>query len=227
MVQLLKSLLRPICGKPRMVDGHEPEGNPSRELKVVKQGPVQELPWKPQRAEWQIMTTLAVSSLLVALDATILVPVLPVRALSLSTVGKTKTDVVETLAIDLDGTATDAFWAGTSYLLTHAVLQPFIAALSDIFGRRELLVPSIVFFLVGSIVCAVAHSFTALLAGRVVQGVGGAGIITLAQVIYADIVPLRQRPKYFSLVLGAWAAGSVLGPFIGGCFVQKVTWRWW
>lgn len=164
--------------------------------------------WKPSRSELLVMITLGVSSLVVALDATILVSVLP------------------TLAIELNGTAAEAFWTGTSYLLTHAVLQPFLAAVSDIFGRREVLVLSIIFFAVGSLVCATAHNFTALLIGRVIQGIGGGGIIALSQVIFADIVPLRQRPKYFAIVLGAWAIGSVLGPLIGGAFVQRSTWRW-
>lgn len=65
-----------------------------------------------------------------------------------------------------------------------------------------------------------------MLIGRVLQGVGGAGIITLTQVIFADLVPLRQRPKYIAMVLGAWALGSVIGPLVGGAFVQKATWRW-
>ena len=130
------------------------------------------------------------------------------------------------MAISLGGSANDAFWAGTSFLLTSAVVQPFIAALSDIFGRRELLVPSLVLFIISSIVCACANSFTTLLVGRVIQGIGGGGIITLAQIIYGDIVPLRQPPRYFALVLGAWAVGTLLGPIIGGAFVQESTWRW-
>lgn len=120
--------------------------------------------WKPRRQEWMVMITLAIISLMVALDATILVPVLP------------------TLAVDLHGTANEALWTGTSYLLTSAVFQPFIAALSDIFGRRELLFPSLLLFTAGTAICCVAHDFTVMLAGRCVQGVGGGGIITLSQV---------------------------------------------
>ncbi|KAK3319782.1 major facilitator superfamily domain-containing protein [Cercophora scortea] len=155
------------------------------------------------------MGTLAVISLMVALDATILVSVLP------------------TLAEDFGGTTTDAFWAGTSYLLTCAVCQPFIAALSDIFGRKEMLIISVLFFTLGTVLCApIAKTFAVFFAGRSVQGIGGGGIITMGQVIFADIVPLRQRPKYFSFVLGAWALGSVLGPLIGGLFVEHVFWSW-
>ncbi|KAK0721243.1 major facilitator superfamily domain-containing protein [Apiosordaria backusii] len=171
--------------------------------------PKEELDWKPGKQEYAVMITLAIISLMVALDATILVSVLP------------------TLAIDLGGSATDAFWAGTSYLLSCAVCQPFIAALSDIFGRKEMLIFSVLFFTLGTVLCApIAKNFTVFFAGRSVQGIGGGGIITMGQVIFADIVPLRQRPKYFSLVLAAWALGSVLGPLIGGLFVEKAFWSW-
>lgn len=133
----------------------------------------------------------------------------------------------QTLALDLGGTATDAFWAGTSYLLSCAVCQPFIAALSDIFGRKEMLLASVLFFTLGTVLCApVAKDFTVFFVGRSIQGIGGGGIITMGQVIFADIVPLRQRPKYFSIVLAAWALGSVLGPLIGGLFVEHVIWAW-
>lgn len=134
--------------------------------------------------------------------------------------------MLPTLAIDLKGTAAEAFWTGTSYLLAHAVLQPFIASLSEVFGRRELLIPSILFFAGGSITCGLAYNFPVMLTGRVLQGFGGAGIITLSQLVYADLVPLRLRPKYFTMVLGAWALGSLLGPLVGGLFVERATWHW-
>ena len=136
------------------------------------------------------MFTIAFISLVVALDATILVSVLP------------------TLAIDLHGYAEEAFWAGTSYLLSSAVFQPFIADLSEIFGRRQLIQASLLFFSAGSIICARAGNFRVLLAGRCLKGIGGGGIITMGQVVFADIVPLRQRAKWFALVLVAWALGK-------------------
>jgi MFS family permease len=69
---------------------------------------------------------------------------------------------------------------------------------------------SVLFFSAGSLLCALANDFTVLFVGRSIQGIGGGGIITLGQVIFSDIVPLRQRPKYFSFVLGAWAIGMIL-----------------
>jgi MFS family permease len=133
---------------------------------------------------------------------------------------------LQSLAHDLHGTFADAFWAGTAYLLASAVFQPFIAAVSEVLGPRELLFLSLVLFTAGSTICGIAHNFTVLLAGRSVQGIGGGGIITLVQSIFAGMIPLRQRPKWFSLVLAAWALGTVSGPLIGGVFVQKSSFRW-
>lgn len=65
-----------------------------------------------------------------------------------------------------------------------------------------------------------------LLAGRVIQGIGGGGLICLAQIVFADIVPLRQRPRFFALILVAWALGLLMGPIVGGAFTQDVSWRW-
>jgi MFS family permease len=130
------------------------------------------------------------------------------------------------IARKLNGTSAEAFWAGTSYLLTSAIFQPVIASISQTFGRQQLLVLSLLFFTVGTVLCSVSKDFTMLLTGRSIQGVGGGGIITLTQVIFCDIVPLRQRPKYFPLVLGSWSVGSILGPLIGGVLTEKASWRW-
>jgi MFS family permease len=74
--------------------------------------------------------------------------------------------------------------------------------------------------------CGTAPSFPVLLAGRAIKGIGGGGMMVLAQIIFADVVPLRFRPRYFTIVLGSWALGIMLGPILGGVFAEKVTWRW-
>jgi MFS family permease len=136
------------------------------------------------------------------------------------------TDEDQTLAHDLHGTFATAFWTGTAFLLASAVFQPSIAAISDVFGRRPLLFLCLALFTAGSIICGAAHHFAVLLLGRSIQGIGGGGIITLVQILFADIVPLRQRPRWFSLVLAAWALGTAAGPLLGGMFVQKASFRW-
>lgn len=98
--------------------------------------------------------------------------------------------------------------------------------MSEVLGPRELLFLSLLLSTAGTTICGTAHNFTVLLAGRSVQGIGGGGIITLVQFVFAGVVPLRQRPKWFSLILAAWALGTVTGPLVGGVFVQMASFRW-
>ena len=104
------------------------------------------------------------------------------------------------MVTDLKATSTEGFWIGTSYLLSCASPMPFIAALSDIFGRPICLLSSLALFTIGSVLCSVAHTIKLLLIGRVVQGIGGGGIVILCLVITTDIVPLRYRPKYIGIM---------------------------
>lgn len=83
-----------------------------------------------------------------------------------------------------------------------------------------------VFFTAGAIVAGVANNFTVILVGRSIQGIGGGGIISLTEIIVTDIVPLRERGKYFGFLSMMWAVGSVSGPIVGGAFAQEASWRW-
>ncbi|KAJ5708544.1 hypothetical protein N7488_008345 [Penicillium malachiteum] len=155
-----------------------------------------------------VFFTLAVLTLMAALDGTSLSVALP------------------TISEDLHGTAIEAFWSGTSFLLSSTVFQPSFASLSNIFGRRPMVLVAILFFCVGAIVCAVAKNFTYMLVGRSIQGVGGGGVIALSEIIITDLVPLRHRGKYFGIMSAMWSLGSVTGPILGGGFAENVTWRW-
>ncbi|KAI9875141.1 MAG: hypothetical protein M1830_008826 [Pleopsidium flavum] len=152
--------------------------------------------------------TLAIITMMVALDATSLSVALPI------------------IALKLRGSAIEAFWSGTSFLLSSTILQPNFASFSHIFGRKPMVLISLVFFLVGAIIGAVAKNFTHMLVGRTIQGIGGGGIITLTEIIVTDLVPLRLRGKWFGLISATWALGTVSGPIIGGAFAQKASWRW-
>ena len=105
-----------------------------------------------------------------------------------------------------------------------SVFQPTFASLSNIFGRKPIILTTIAFFLVGAIIAGVSKNFTMMLVGRSIQGIGGGGIIALTEVIVTDLVPLRQRGAYFGIMSGMWSLGSVLGPIVGGGFSQNVTW---
>lgn len=124
----------------------------------------------------------------------------------------------------LHGTGIEAFWTGTSFLLTATVFQPSFASLSHVFGRKPLLLIALTFFTVGAIAGAVSNDFTALLTSRVIQGIGGGGIAALTGVIITDMVPLKERGKWLGLVTMMWAIGSVIGPVIGGVLAEKASW---
>jgi MFS family permease len=98
--------------------------------------------------------------------------------------------------------------------------------LSGVFGRRPILVFSLVVFAAGSIACAVAQDFTVMIAGRTIQGLGGGGVLGLTTVLITDLVPLRQRGRFYALVSVVWAIGSTTGPIIGGACAESGQWRW-
>ncbi|KAK8859924.1 major facilitator superfamily transporter [Apiospora arundinis] len=166
------------------------------------------LDWKPSTQQLLIIITLAVTCLLVALDASVIVTAL--------------SDIV----VDLKGDTTQGFWVGTSYLLVNAVSMPILASFSDIFGRPLCLEFSLVMFTLGTALCCAAQGMGVLLVGRCIQGVGGGGIQVLSSVVLTDFVPLRHRPKWYGVVLAAWALGTCIGPIIGGAVAQNTTWRW-
>ena len=153
-------------------------------------------------------SALAALSLVIALDGTSISVALPV------------------IADELNGTALEAFWSGTSFLLACTVFQPVYAAFSNIFGRKALTLSAVGVFLTGTIVCAVSHDMMLMLVGRTIQGAGGSGIIALNNVLITDLVPLRQRGNWVGILGAVWALGSVSGPIVGGAFADPKLWRW-
>ena len=110
--------------------------------------------------------------------------------------------------------------------MTSTVFQPVAGSFSHIFGRKPVVLVSMVFFGVGAIVAAVAKNFTTILAGRSLQGIGGGGIIVLTEIVVTDMVPMRVRGKWFSFISSMWSLGTVAGPLLGGGFAQNVSWTW-
>jgi MFS family permease len=121
------------------------------------------------------------------------------------------------LILAIHGSTTQAFWVGTAYLLASAVTMHYNAALSNIFGRATCYLASLASFTMGAIICSLSHDLTLMLVGRVIQGVGGGGILILTLIIYTDIVPLRYLGQYYGIVQGAWALGTVIGPIVSLC----------
>ncbi len=130
-----------------------------------------------------------------------------------------------TMIADLGGLSAYA-WIGTSYLLTSTVANALFGKLSDIYGRKRLFQIAIITFLIGSIGCGVAQSMLTLIISRGVQGIGGGGLMAIAFVIIGDVVPPRERGRYVGLITSVFAVGSVVGPLMGGFFVEQLNWRW-
>ncbi|HZS82764.1 MAG TPA: MDR family MFS transporter [Stellaceae bacterium] len=117
-------------------------------------------------------------------------------------------------------------WVITAYLLTSTCVTPIIGKLSDLYGRRQTLRVCLLLFMAGSALCALAPSMVALILARALQGLGGGGLITLAQTIVADVVSPRERGRYSAYFSVVWASSSVLGPTMGGVMTEAYGWPW-
>jgi len=117
-------------------------------------------------------------------------------------------------------------WVVTSYLLASTVVGPVYGKLGDLYGRKIVLQAAIVIFLVGSALCGLAQGMFELIAFRALQGIGGGGLIVTTIAVIGDIIPPRDRGKYQGFFGAVFGVSTVLGPLLGGFFVDNLSWRW-
>ncbi|MFL5192955.1 MAG: MDR family MFS transporter, partial [Microvirga sp.] len=115
-------------------------------------------------------------------------------------------------------------WIVTVYLLTSTAVTPLYGKFSDSYGRRGTMLIGIVIFIIGSIACALAPNMIVLILARGLQGIGGGGLIALAQTIIADIVAPRERGRYQVYFASVFMTSSLLGPVLGGFFAEHLHW---
>lgn len=117
-------------------------------------------------------------------------------------------------------------WITTSYLVTSTLLLPIYGKLSDLFGRRTILLVGIGIFLLGSLLCGISQNTVQLIAFRAVQGMGSAALFTTAFAVVADIFTPTERGKYQGIFGGVFGIASVLGPLVGGFITDLWGWHW-
>jgi EmrB/QacA subfamily drug resistance transporter len=153
----------------------------------------------------RIVIGILLAMLLAALDQTIVATALPTIADSLG---------------DIDNLS----WVVTAYLLSTTAVTPLYGKLSDIHGRRTIMLIGIGVFIFGSIVCALAPTMWALIGGRVLQGLGGGGLIPLAQTVIGDVAPPRDRARYQAMTATVFMVATIGGPVVGGVITEYLHW---
>lgn len=132
---------------------------------------------------------------------------------------------LSTMAQDLNGWSLMS-WVVSAYLVATTVTTPIYGRLSDLYGRRPILLISIALFVAASVLCALSQTMLELIAARVLQGVGGGGLRSVSQAAIADVIPPRERGKYQGYFSSVMAVSNLLGPVLGGFFADYLTWHW-
>jgi len=144
---------------------------------------------------------------LVAIDATILAT------------------AVSSIVKDLGG-FTQFPWLFSVYLLAQAITVPIYGKLADLIGRKPVMIAGILLFVVGSLLCGLAWSMPALIAFRLIQGLGAGAVQPMGMTIMGDIYTIAERARVQGYIASVWASASLVGPTLGGVFSDYLSWRW-
>jgi EmrB/QacA subfamily drug resistance transporter len=154
-----------------------------------------------------VLAAVMLSTGLVAIDSTIIATAVP------------------SIVRDIGGFAQFP-WLFSIYLLAQAVSVPIYGKVSDLFGRKPVILWGIGLFMIGSIMCGAAWNVWLLIAFRVVQGLGAGAIMPTTITIVGDLYSVQERAKVQGYIASVWGIASVVGPTLGGVFSEYVSWRW-
>ena len=155
----------------------------------------------------RVVTGIMLCIFLASLDQTVVIPAVPAIAGDLNAFGHLS-------------------WIVTAYLLTSTAATPIYGKLSDIYGRRAMLLPALALFILASMACGFAQTLPQLIVARGLQGLGGAGLMAMAQAAVADVVAPRERGRYQGYMASMWGLSSIAGPILGGWVTDQFSWRW-
>ena len=160
------------------------------------------------RYRWLILIGLMTAAVMEVLDTTIINVALP------------------QMAGNLSATTTEVAWISTGYILSNVVVLPMTAFLTGVFGRRNYLSASILIFILASFLCGISHSLVELVIWRVLQGAGGAALLSTAQATLRQIFPREQQGLVQAIFLLGIIVAPTLGPTLGGWITDNYTWNW-
>ena len=157
---------------------------------------------------WLILLGLITAAIMEVLDTTIVNVALP------------------QMAGNLGATQQEISWVSTGYILSNVVVLPMTAFFTERFGRRRYLTASIILFAIASFLCGTSHSLVELVVWRIVQGAGGAALLSTAQATIRQIFPREQQGFVQAVFLLGIIVAPTLGPTLGGWITDNYTWNW-
>ncbi|PEJ54582.1 MULTISPECIES: MDR family MFS transporter [unclassified Bacillus (in: firmicutes)] len=147
-------------------------------------------------------------------------------AVTLSAIeGTIITTATPTITTELSGVKLMS-WIFAAYMLAMTVTTPIYGKLSDLFGRKNLLMFGIILFIFGSVLCGFSQNMGQLILFRTIQGLGAGAALPLTMTVISDLYPYQERAKVQGYISAVWAVSSVIGPLVGGFFVDFISWRY-